>query len=105
MILLKVFDPVVNNLELFLYYGHPLGKVVVLPNFSSQLINLGVGDRLSYFKALLHVALATAVADNNARQRDEACQYAYRARYHGYGDLRVHALTSSKYCPMSCEGR
>lgn len=97
MILLKVFNAVINYLELFLYHGHTLSKIVVMAHLAGQLVDFGIGDCLCYLKALLHITLATAVADDHARQRDEACQYAYRASYHGYGDFCIHAaVTSSK---------
>ena len=94
---LKVFDTMINDFELLLDDRHPLGKMVVLSDLAGQLVNLGVGHGLSYLKALLHVALTSAIADNNARQGDEACQDTYRTRYHGYGDFCIHAAaTSSK---------
>jgi hypothetical protein len=92
---LQIFYAVINDFELLLDDRHPLGKIVVLSDLAGQLVNLGVGHGLSYLKALLHVTLTAAVTYDNARQGDEACQYAYRARYHGYGDLRVHAASTS----------
>ena len=97
MILLKVFNAVINDFELLLDDRHPLGKIVVLSDLAGQLVNLGVGHGLSYLKALLHITLTAAVTYDNARQGDEACQDTYRTRYHSYGDFCIHAAaTSSK---------
>ena len=46
MLVLQVGQAVVDNLDLFLYYRHPLGKVVMRPDFPGQLFNFGISDRL-----------------------------------------------------------
>lgn len=93
----EVFDTMINDFELLLDNRHPLSKMVVLSDLAGQLVDFGIGDCLCYLKALLHVTLTSAIADNNARQGDEACQDTYRTRYHGYGDFCIHAaVTSSK---------
>ena len=44
--LLKIFDPVIDYLDLLLNDRHSLGEVIVLSHFFRQLFDLGVGDGL-----------------------------------------------------------
>lgn len=65
----QILYPVIGYFDLLLQYRHTAGKVVMIPHFPGQLVQLGAGDGLMLVQLGLHIQ-GGLVAGNDHPSRD-----------------------------------